>query len=198
MYYQNWYQSTKMYQNWMIHILVDGDLVQVIMHFDQIPPQLNFDPSTPQQNRNDADDDNDLMLMIWCSWWQWSGVDDDNVDDRDLMLMMTMMMTMIWCWWWQWHERKDDSMRFSAAGSFFVRTHAQSAERRCLSDFSNGCVTHCAELHYTLYNTHHRRRLRKSRLPRNSCKAWLCIFIYIIMWCRLYTFTELYWHWLRW
>ena len=53
-----------MYQNWMIHILVDGDLAQVITHFDQIPPQLNFDPSTPQQNRNDADDDNDLMLMI--------------------------------------------------------------------------------------------------------------------------------------
>ena len=126
MHYQNWHQSTKMCK-------------------------LNFDPSTPQQNRNDADDDNDLMLMIWCSWWQWSGVDDDNVDDRDLMLMMTMMMTMIWCWWWQWHERKDDSMRFSAAGSFFVRTHAQSAERRCLSDFSNGCVTHCAVLHYTLY-----------------------------------------------
>ena len=99
-----------------------------------------------------------------------------------------MMMTMIWCWWWQWHERKDDSKRFSAAGSFFVRTHAQSAERRCLSDFSNGCVTHCAELHYTLYSTNHRRWLRKSRLPRNSCKAWLCIFIYIIMRCRIYIY----------
>ena len=60
-----------MYQNWMIHILVDGDLAQVITHFDQIPPQLNFDPSTPQVNRNDVDDDNDLVLM------------------------MTMMMTMI-------------------------------------------------------------------------------------------------------
>ena len=59
-----------MYQNWMIHILVDGDLVQVIMHFDQNLPQLNFDPSTPQLNRNDIDDDND--------------------GDNDLMLMMTM------------------------------------------------------------------------------------------------------------
>ena len=52
-----------MYQNWMIHIMVDGDLVQVIMHFDQNLPQLNFDPSTPQVNRNDVDDDRDLMLM---------------------------------------------------------------------------------------------------------------------------------------
>ena len=136
-----------------------------------------------------------MMTMIWC-WWS------DVHDDNDLVLMMTMLMTEIWCWWWQWWWQWSDvdddngtkgkmtvwdSLRLEASLYELMLSLRNVAVYQTFQMVASHTVQNYI-IHYTVYSTNHRRRLRKSRLPRNSCKAWLCISMYIIMWCRIYIY----------